>query len=247
MGTRRATIKALITSGIAAAIGPIVRASAVLSDQERGVSESIPTAPAPVHKTALLVVDPYNDFMSEEGGAWPLVSLVAEDNGLVDHLRKLVQTARSTGTTIAFAPHHRYREGSHSERSFPAPAQLQQVSSQAFAAGEFGGAYVEGLVPQEGDVVSSEHSCSSGFAETDLHVQLQQRGVTHLFVGGCISNTCIEATVRSGVDLGYHVTVVSDGIAAFSPAGHELALNNSFPLVAHRVLTTAEAMKELEG
>ncbi|MEQ9587955.1 MAG: isochorismatase family cysteine hydrolase [Parvibaculaceae bacterium] len=247
MSTRRQTIKTLLISGIAAVVGPFIRASARNSEQTIGADGSVSADMAPAPKTALVVVDPYNDFMSEDGGAWLLVRLVAEDNGLVENLRHLVQVARRTGTTVAFAPHHRYREGSHSERTFPAPAQLQQIGSQAFATGEFGGEYVSGLEPQEDDIVSSEHSCSSGFAETNLHEQLQSRDITHLIVGGCISNTCIEATVRSGVDLGYHVTVVSDGIAAFSPVGHELALNESFPLVAHRVLTSVEAIKELEG
>ena len=33
--------------------------------------------------TALLVVDPYNDFISEGGKVWPRISAVAEDNNCV--------------------------------------------------------------------------------------------------------------------------------------------------------------------
>ena len=36
--------------------------------------------------TALLVVDPYNDFISEGGKVWPRIRAVAEANGCVPHI-----------------------------------------------------------------------------------------------------------------------------------------------------------------
>ena len=44
--------------------------------------------------TALLLVDPYNDFLSEGGKLWPRVKVIAEEVRLLDHLRALVKTAR---------------------------------------------------------------------------------------------------------------------------------------------------------
>jgi hypothetical protein len=41
-----------------------------------------------------LVVDPYNDFVSEGGKLWPRVQAVAEHVQLLDHLRSVVSVAR---------------------------------------------------------------------------------------------------------------------------------------------------------
>ena len=47
--------------------------------------------------TALLFVDPYNDFISEGGKLWPRVKDVAEEVGLIDNLRTINQAVRDAG------------------------------------------------------------------------------------------------------------------------------------------------------
>src|SRR5262245_61946179 len=49
------------------------------------------------------------------------------------------------------------------------------------------------------------HWCSSGFANTDLDLQLKKHGIHQLIVIGLIAHTCIEATVRFAAELGYQV------------------------------------------
>ena len=246
---RRDVVRLLGFAGLATVIAPVARAAA-LGAESRAAGASIGRRAAPSNEnspdaTALVIVDSYNDFLSEDGLTWGLLKLVAEENDLVSNLLSLVAAARTSGTRIAFAPHHRYREDSFSDRKYLTPSQYQQVSSGVFAEGGFGGQFYEGLAPIAGDIVASQHTSSSGFTETDLHDQLAADGISHLVVAGCISNTCIEATVRSAVDLGYHITVVTDAIAAFSPADHELAIRTTLPLIAHRTVSTAEAVEEL--
>ena len=55
---------------------------------------------------------------------------------------------------------------------------------------------------------------------------------------GMAANTCIEATARGGAELGYHVTLVRDATAAFSPAAMQAALDLNGPTFAHAILTT---------
>lgn len=66
------------------------------------------------------------------------------------------------------------------------------------------------IAPEAGDVVVHKTSCDS-FFETDLEARLQARGVTHLFVGGCMTQFCVDTTVRRAVSLGFDVTLISDG------------------------------------
>jgi len=42
-----------------------------------------------------------------------------------------------------------------------------------------------------------EHWSQSGFANTDLDAQLNQRGIEKIILVGLIANTCIESTARS--------------------------------------------------
>ena len=43
--------------------------------------------------TALLVVDPYNDFISEGGKIWPRIKAVAEANNCVPHMLEVLNAA----------------------------------------------------------------------------------------------------------------------------------------------------------
>ena len=65
----------------------------------------------PAETTAIILVDPYNDFISEGGKIWGRIKLVAESVNLLPNLKKLVNTARAKGVRVFYAPHRRYREG----------------------------------------------------------------------------------------------------------------------------------------
>ena len=43
--------------------------------------------------TAILLVDPYNDFLRDGGKLWPRVKGIANEVGLLDHLREVISTA----------------------------------------------------------------------------------------------------------------------------------------------------------
>jgi len=51
-------------------------------------------------RTALLVVDPYNDFLSEGGKLWPRLKEVAESRQLIPHLRETLAAARACEVRI---------------------------------------------------------------------------------------------------------------------------------------------------
>src|SRR5205809_760981 len=78
----------------------------------------------------------------------------------------------------------------------PTPYQLGGAERQSFAKGTWGGAFHDDFQPQPGDIVIHEHWGSSGFANTDLDLQLKQFGISRVILVGMIANTCIEATGR---------------------------------------------------
>src|SRR5208282_5020736 len=70
-------------------------------------------------------------------------------------------------------------------------------SRKSFEYGTWGGEIRAGFEPQPGDVVAAEHWCSSGFANTDLDLQLKKHGIHKVIVIGLIAHTCVEAWILS--------------------------------------------------
>lgn len=194
--------------------------------------------PVPPSGTALVVIDPYNDFTSRLGKGWPLIREVANDVKLIDHLKQAIAAARLCGIPVVYAPHLRYRRGQDQSARFPNPTQFLTRLMPFFAEGRRGGRFRTDLAPQPGDFVASEHPLSSGFTDTNLDEHLRSIGATHLVMCGLLTNTCVESTARAAVDLGYRVSVLEDAVAAWSYADHEAALCGSLRQVVHDVIPT---------
>ena len=199
------------------------------------------------NRTGLLLVDPYNDFLSDGGKLWPDVKAVAESVELLQHLRALVETARRTGIAVFYVPHRRWCEGDYDGWRHPGPWQILTDRGAVFAEGTWGGEWHPELAPQPGDIVVRSHWGQSGFANTDLDFQLKLRGIEKIIVIGMAANTCIEATARGGAELGYHVTLVRDATAAFSPEAMHAAHEINGPTFAHAILTTAAVIAAMVG
>jgi nicotinamidase-related amidase len=198
-------------------------------------------------RTAVLLVDPYNDFLSDGGKIWPRVEAVAKEVGLLDNLRAIVAAARQSGIRVVFVPHRRWEPGDYEAWDHPNPTQRNIMERHTFARGTWGGEFHPDFQPRPGEVVAREHWAQSGFASTDLDVQLRQQGVTHVIVIGLLANTCIESTGRFAMELGYHVTLVRDATAAFRPELMQAAHKLNGPTYAHAILTTIELVTSFQG
>ena len=197
--------------------------------------------------TALLVIDPYNDCMSEGGKVWDRLKAVAEANRCVPHMVQVLQAARQAGLRVFYALHRRYRPGDYESWKYIAPIQEAAWSHKTFEYGTWGGEIRREFTPQPGDIVALEHWCSSGFANTDLDVQLKQHGIHQLIVIGLLAHTCVEATVRYAAELGYQVTVVKDATASYSDEEMHAALSVNLPNYASAMVTTHEVVGALSA
>ena len=151
--------------------------------------------------TALLVIDPYNDFISDGGKLWGRLKAVAEANSCVPHMSQVLNAAREAGLRVFYVMHHRYRPGDYETWKYIAPVQKAAWRSEIFEHGTWGGEIRSEFAPHTGEIVVQEHWGSSGFANTDLDLQLTRHGIHQLIVIGLIAPTCVEATVRFGAEL----------------------------------------------
>jgi nicotinamidase-related amidase len=199
------------------------------------------------HLTALLVIDPYNDFISEGGKIWNRIKAVAEANHCVSNMAQVLVTARKAELRVFYALHHRYRPGDYESWKYVAPIQKAAWSSKAFEYGTWGGEIRSEFAPQPGDIVALEHWGSSGFANTDLDLQLKKHGIHKLIVIGLIAHTCVEATVRFAMELGYEVTMVRDATADYSDREMHAALDVNLPSYASAIVTTHQIVDTLSS
>jgi nicotinamidase-related amidase len=128
--------------------------------------------------TALLFVDPYNDFLSEGGKIWSRVKDVAIEVGLLDNLRAISSAVRRADIQIFIVPHRRWEPGDYETWRHPSPTQLSIMKRHSFARGEWGGDWHPDFAPRDGDIIIKEHWSSSGFANTDLDLQLKQHSIS---------------------------------------------------------------------
>ena len=197
------------------------------------------------HRTALLVIDPYNDFISEGGKVWGRLKSVAEANNCVPHMLQVLTASRKAGLRVFYALHHRYRPGDYETWEYVAPIQKAAWSRKTFEHGTWGGEIRREFLPQPNDTVALEHWCSSGFSNTDLELQLEQHSIHKLIVIGLIAHTCLESTVRCAAELGYQVTVVKDATASYSDEHMHAALDINLPNYASAIVSTNEVVESI--
>jgi nicotinamidase-related amidase len=131
------------------------------------------------------------------------------------------------------------------DKRYVAPIQKTSWSRKSFEYGTWGGKIRSEFEPTLHDVVVQEHWCSSGFANTDLDLQLKKYGIHKLIIIGLIAHTCVEATVRFAAEFGYEVTVVKDATADYSDKEMDAALEVNIPNYANAVVTTNEIVESI--
>jgi nicotinamidase-related amidase len=200
-------------------------------------------------RTAIVLIDVYNDFIHPDGKLFPLVAATLKEHDTITHLRQIVTTARKHGIPIYYGLHQQWAPGFYAGWTHMAHVHHSQESSHAFAAGSWGAKILEGLEPDvlgNGDVVVSKHWNSSSFQSTDLDFQLRQRKIEKLVLAGMTANTCLESTSRYAYELGYHVTMLKDATGGWNKVQVDAATELVWPLFASKVSTTGEWIKEIE-
>lgn len=191
-------------------------------------------------KTALILIDPFNDFLSEGGKLYPYTKETVEGVNLVQNISRLLHKAREQGLKIIYAPHHHTTKADYLNWKFLAPSHQGTKNMTVFEKGSWGAEFHPDLLPQPGDLIAQNHWTASGFANTDLDFLLRMHNIERIVLAGMRANTCIDSTARYGVELGYHVTLIKDGIAAFNWDEIKATVEINFPNYGHSLLSVQE-------
>ena len=145
---------------------------------------------APIDRHAvLLCVDMQRGF---DEPSWPARNNpLLDDNGL-----KLLAAWRRRGWPVVHVRHDSATPGS------------------ALFPGLPGNRFREGFEPLAGEALVVK-SVNSAFIGTDLDLRLRRMGATRVVAFGISTDMCVSTTVRTGANMGWDMTLVSDACATF--------------------------------
>jgi nicotinamidase-related amidase len=204
-------------------------------------------------RTALVVTDPQNDFLSPDGVTWGVVGESVTENNTVGNIERLFSAAKGNGMPVFISPHyyyptdHGWHFGGALEVLMHNINMFDRVNPLSLEGFEGSGAdwlaqykrYIE-----DGEtIVSSPHKVY-GPETNDLVLQLRKRGIDKVILAGMSANLCTEAHMRELLEQGFEVAVVKDATAAAKLPGlngYEAAAAN-FRFMANAVWTTDEAV-----
>jgi ureidoacrylate peracid hydrolase len=199
----------------------------------------------PTGKTALLVIDPVNDFLSEGGAAWELTKSTVKLHDVVGNLKRAIEGARAERVPVIFGP-MAYTEEDYADNKLHRRSGINRpmYERKMFLAGRWGADFHPALQPLNTDIVLLPHKGTDVF-ETDLPDYLQKMGITHLVIVGMTASLCCDSTGRHAAEAGYDVTYLYDAIGAESVPSCEAAVNLNYPLTGNTVIKAEEFLEAI--
>ncbi|MDO5608351.1 MAG: cysteine hydrolase [Capnocytophaga sp.] len=229
-----------------------------------GLSNSFAQVPDPGFvidgKTAIVITDPQNDFLSPNGATWGVVGESVTENNTVANLESLFKIAQEKGITVFVSPHYYYPHD-HNWTIQGAGETLMHAIKMFDRKGELttegfensGADWLEQYkkyINQKNVVVSSPHKIF-GPESNDLALQLRKHGYSKILLAGMSANLCVDSHMRELVENGFEVAVITDATAGtilpdMDIDGYKAALAN-FRLISSHLFTTEEVVKAFKS
>jgi ureidoacrylate peracid hydrolase len=196
------------------------------------------------HQTALLVIDPVNDFLSKGGADWDMARSTVEKHDVVGHLRQAIEGARQRGIPVLFAPMaYTAEDYENEELQRRSGINRMMFEKKMFLAGSWGADFHPALRPQEDEVVLLPHKGVDVF-QTDLPDHLER---LNMVISGMTANLCCESTGRHAMERGYDVSFLRDAIGADTLSAYEASIRLNYPLIANAVLDVEEFLSAVDA
>lgn len=194
------------------------------------------------NRTALVIIDPQNDFLSEGGVVWDLVGESVVKNDVVNKLKGLIAKAKGAGIPVFYSPHYYDKEyAAWKNNNFIDNVMFER---KMFNRGEWGAEFHPDLAPSNDTILCAPHKNLSGFHTSDVDIQLRKRGIDTIYLAGMSANLCVESHLRDAEERGYEVVTINDATAAAGEDAYKAALTN-YMFIAHESITAEEALSRL--
>jgi len=206
--------------------------------------------------TAIVITDPQNDFLSPAGVTWGVVGQSITNNGTVENLEALFAVAEETGMPLFVSPHYYFEHDHQWKFEGTLETLMHKIGMfdrpHALTLEGFEGSGADWLdrykryIDNGRTVVTSPHKVY-GPDSNDLALQLRKAGIDKVILAGMSSNLCTESHMRSLIELGFEVMVVTDATAGAITEhynGYDASLTN-FRMIASAVDNTANTVANI--
>jgi nicotinamidase-related amidase len=187
--------------------------------------------------TALILIDfqPHN------------TSQVADSTQLLSNAKRLLSICRQLGILVAHVrvafEEDEFRRLSPHNKNLSSYKDKGSAKDAGILASLPQMQYHPDLAPISGEITVRKTRVGA-FSTTNLHNELQDRGITHLVIAGISTSSAILSTVRDAIDKDYAMTVISDACADKKVEVHDFLFNIIFPKTCN-ILTTQEAVDSI--
>jgi len=209
-------------------------------------------------RTALVVTDPQNDFLSPDGVTWGVVGKNVVANRTVENIDTLFAAAKAVNMPVFISPHyyyphdHRWQVEGALEALMHSIGMFDRKDALILDGFEDSGAdwlpQYKKYIQDGRTVVTSPHKVY-GPETNDLVLQLRKAGVSKIILAGMSANLCTESHMRELIEQGFEVMVVTDGTAAAQLPdwdGYAAALTN-FRMIANHIAPTVDTVRAVKA
>ena len=175
-------------------------------------------------RTALIIGDMQNDFVTESG-----TLVVPSAEGTIPAIRNLLEQAREAGMRVVFVQdtHH---DGDPE----------WEIWGEHCREESWGWQVVDGLAPRE-DEAAIRKPRYDAFYGTGLEHMLRLWDVDTLIICGTVANICVHYTASSAAMRWFHVIVPRDCISSFNDFDMEASLSQTATLLGE--VTSSEHIR----
>lgn len=207
------------------------------------MTEETPLALNP-KETGVVFIEFQNEFTTEGGALHDAVKGCMEETKTLENSKALLDASRAAGCTVIHVPIV-FDEGHGEINSKPYGILAGIKEGEIFKQGTWGAEICDTMKPVKGDITASGKRGLCGFSTTNLDFILRQNECKNIVLAGFLTNCCVESTMRSGYELGYHVYTVKDCCAATSVEAQNSAYEHNFGMFSEPKISTdiIEALK----
>ncbi len=193
-------------------------------------------------KTALLVIDMQNDFISSEGYLGKKGQNLEVVQKTVPAVQSMIGHFRRNGMKVIYTQtvHHKYTN----TENWVSRTSQKSLDPSICRPNTWGAEILEELKPLEDEPVVVKHRYDA-FLDTDMHLILRAAGIENLVIVGTQTNLCVDTTARRAYMMDYVTIVVEDCVSTPEIEFHRPMLDN-FQKNFGYVMSSEEVYRHLE-
>ncbi|MGQ9674303.1 MAG: cysteine hydrolase family protein [Chloroflexota bacterium] len=209
-------------------------------------------AKIPAEKTAIVLIEPQNDFLSPGGTMYAYIKEQLAKRNVIKNLQNLLEGARGK-VKIFYVPFHPFEAGfPELKKGGPACEGLRGIEMDmkadwgtgAWLKGTPGPEIIKELTPKPGDIIVEGKKTLDAFHSTALDYLLRANEIEYVAFVGFHTNWCVESSARSAYDKGYRVIVIGDCTATDTDEEQNYAEKYIFPKIG-KVMGYREFLESL--